>query len=132
MRSKRAHSLATLVTALALLQQLLLPGTMALAEARGLDLAGLMCGPGQTRLDPESAANADILAELLETPDTPSQTSDHCPLCAVSHGSALVAPVLTLPVWPLTQSTYDTRRETTRPQTPRGPPLGSRGPPALI
>lgn len=132
MTSRRAPRLATLVTALALLQQLLLPGTMAIAEARGLDLAGLMCGPGQARLDPVAAAEADILAELLGTPDAPSETGDHCPLCAVSYGPALTPPILTLPVWPPTASTYDTGREAARPQTARGPPLGSRGPPALI
>lgn len=119
-----------LLAVLSVILQVFLPGLMPLGQGRGFDVAGLLCAPSGNAPSAEAVAVLEIFAELREEEEggEPAAT-DHCPLCALAHGTPVPLP-LVLPV-PHGYSGHVPfiRFEPQFAERPQGPPLGSRAPP---
>lgn len=128
--------LATLAAVLAALLQALMPGALAHAEARGLDVSAFLCGPSAAASDPallEAAAELAALAGLDLPPGQsdrdPSDAAPHCPACAFAHGAPLPEPVLLRQPLAAAAGSARAAYDPGFVRGPQGPPLGSRGPP---
>ncbi|ADM08761.1 hypothetical protein PB2503_03427 [Parvularcula bermudensis HTCC2503] len=131
---KRATGLtvARLLAMLAIVLQAFLPGSMAVAEAKGVDVSRFMCSPSG-QLSPDSRAAAEQIARLLGEDVPADQPFDaHCPLCTLAHSVLAPAPlVVAAPrAFPLEQ--IFVRFEPGLVREAQGPPVGSRGPPSHI
>ncbi len=127
------HSTARFLAILAIVLQGLLPGTLAVAEANGVDVSRFICASSGS-VSAEAKAAIEELAKLLgeEVPDRQS-VNGHCPLCTLVHAIPLPEPV-TLAVPAEHASVADPVRYEPGGlvQKTQGPPLGSRGPPRLL
>ena len=124
----RSHA-ASWLAALAVLAQVFLPGALAVAEARGVDVSRFTCGSsGQASAQAKAAAEriAAIIGEGLPE----RQAFDgHCPLCALAVGTPLPEPVKLAAHLAPTAGAGLVRHNSGLVHRPQGPPLGSRGPP---
>ena len=127
------YSTARFLAILAIVLQGLLPGTLAVAEANGVDVSRFICA-SSGQVSAEAKAAIEELAKLLgeEVPDRQS-VNGHCPLCTLVHAIPLPEPV-TLAVPAEHASVADPVRYElgNLAQKTQGPPLGSRGPPRLL
>lgn len=132
MKHSHSHVLARLLAMLALALQVLLPGSMAVAQSNDVDVSRFICAPSG-QISQEGLAAAQRLASLLgeDAPGEPPQDG-HCPLCTMVHGVPLPEPVVVAaPVVPI-RETVLVRFEPRLVCRAQGPPLGSRGPPTHI
>ena len=127
------YSTARVLAILAIVLQGLLPGTLAFAEANGVDVSRFICASSGP-VSAEAKAAIEELAKLLgeEVPD-PQPFNGHCPLCTLVHAIPLPE-LLTLSVPAEHASVADPGRYEpgSLRQKTQGPPLGSRGPPRLL
>ena len=118
---------------LAIVLQVLLPGTLALAASNGVEVSRFICAPpGQ--LSAEVKAAVEQLAKLLgdETPDR-QPFDGQCPLCTLVHVMPLPEPVTVAAPAELASDTDYVRYEPGGfARKAQGPPLGSRGPPLYL
>ena len=115
---------------LAMVLQVLLPGTLAVAASNGVDVSRFICASGG-ELSAEAKAAIEQLAELLgdEVPDR-QPVDGHCPLCTRVHVTPLPEPAAVAAPAELTSVADYVRYEPgTFVRRPQGLPLGSRGPP---
>lgn len=133
MKRSFGHSVASALALLAVVLQVLLPGTLAFAEPSGFDASRLICvSSGQMSADAKAAL--EEIAELLgeDVPDR-QPYNGHCPFCTLVHAMHLPEPV-TLAAPAEQASVTDPVRY--QPggfaRKAQGPPLGSRGPPARL
>ena len=111
----------------------LLPGTAAVAQANGIDVAHVLClTPGS---EPSEAAkrHAQMLAELMgeEAPTDPQSEKD-CPLCVVAKAKVLT-PIFEIAVpAPASAETRFWRCAPCFVHYRSGPRLGGRAPPLSI
>ena len=124
------YSVARFLAVLAISLQVLLPGTLAIAESNGVDVSRLICVPSG-QLSPEAKAAIQQIADLLVDEAPEQQPSDgHCPLCTLVHVVPLPEPVTVAEPAEFASVTdyacYEPCRIVRKAQ---GPPLGSRGPP---
>ena len=133
MKRSIRHRAASFLAVLAIVLQGLLPGTLAVAEANGVDVSRFICA-SSGQVSAEARAAIEELAKLLgeEVPDRPS-FNGHCPLCTLVHAIPLPEPV-TLAVPAEHASVADPVRYEpgSLVKKTQGPPLGSRGPPRLL
>lgn len=133
MRRSIRYRAASFLAVLAIVLQGLLPGTLAIAEANGVDVSRFICA-SSGQVSAEAKAAIEELAKLLgeEAPDRPS-FNGHCPLCTLVHAIPLPEPV-TLAVPAEHASVADPVRyePSSLANKPQGPPLGSRGPPRFL
>lgn len=133
MKRSIRYRAASFLAVLAIVLQGLLPGTLAVAEANGVDVSRFICAPSG-QLSAEAKATIEALAKLLgdEAPD--HQPFDgHCPLCTLVHVMPLPEPVTMAVPAQLASVTDHVRYEPGRlVRKAQGPPLGSRGPPRLL
>lgn len=123
------------LVALGLLWQVGLPASAAIARANGLDLGQYVCGSPGHDLSPEAKRLALKIAGLIgddASQDNEQQASGGCPLCVLAHG----APLPEIEVL-AQRDVFVYRAETPLNaaivvHAPRGPPVGSQGPPILI
>ncbi len=130
MRRSVRYRAASLLAVLAIVLQGLLPGTLAVAESKDIDVSRFICAPsGQVSADAKAALEA--LAKLLgeEAPEHPS-FDGHCPLCTLVQAMPLPEPVTLAAPAGLVSVALHVRHESDRlVRKAQGPPLGSRGPP---
>ena len=121
---------AKFLAMLAIVLQVLLPGTLAIAASNGIDVSRFICAsPGQ--LSAEAKAAIEQLAKLLGDEASDRQPFDgHCPLCTLVHVMPLPEPATVAAPAELTSITdyvcYEPGGVVRKAQ---GLPLGSRGPP---
>ena len=121
---------ARFLAMLAIVLQVLLPGTLALAASSGIDVSRFICAPSE-RLSAEQKAAIEQIATLLgdEAPDG-QQFGGHCPLCTLVHVAPLAEPaILVAPADYTSVTDYVCYERGGFVRTAQGPPLGSRGPP---
>ena len=133
MKRNIRHRAASFFALLAIVLQGLLPGTLAVAEANGVDVSRFICAPsGQLSADAKAAIEA--LAKLLgeEVPD--DQPFDgHCPYCTLVHAIPLPEPVTLAAPAEHASVVGSVRYEPgSLVHKAQGPPLGSRGPPLFL
>ena len=130
MRRSIGYRAARFLATLAVVLQVLLPGTFAVTAPNAVDVSRFICAsPGQL----SAAAKAEIeqLAKLLgdEAPDR-RPFDGHCPLCTLVHVMPLPEPATVAAPAELTSAAdyacYETGRFVRKTE---GLPLGSRGPP---
>lgn len=123
---------ARLLAMLAIVLQALLPGSIAVAEARGVDVSRFMCAP-TGEMSPETRAAAERIARLLgeDLPDE-QPSGEHCPLCTLVHGVPLPEPASLNAPPAFEREQAFIRFEPGLVHRAQGPPLGSRGPPSHI
>ena len=132
MKRSLRHPLARCLAVLALVLQLLLPGTMAAAQSGQVNVSRYLCAPSG-HVTEASRASAERLAKALgdETP-APPLFDGHCPLCTLVHAAPLpVPPVLSSPARVFVR-VPDAVYQPPLVRLVQGPPLGSRGPPIDI
>jgi hypothetical protein len=117
---------------LALATQSLMPGAMAAASTSRPDMAAILCAMPEQDMAAVSGVGVD-LARLIQKKQSDSTDMDHdCPACVLAHSATLPEPVvLTAPQGRAAAQTAP-RFEVRFAQVPRGPPVGSRAPPALV
>ena len=124
------HSRAARVFAiLAVLVHALLPGSLAVAEAKSVDLSRYICAPGGPLSATAQAAAAQLAAVLIDEAPERDRFEDHCPLCTL--GVSTPPPQRARLSEP-TALAGDARLTCDDPALalkPQGAPLGSRGPP---
>ena len=132
MKRATGLTLARFLAMLAIILQVFLPGTMAVAESNGVDVSRFMCAPsGEISL--ETYAAAERIAKLLgeDLPDDPP-SGDHCPLCTLVHGVPLPEPTALDAPTAFAREQAFVQFEPGLVREAQGPPLGSRGPPSHI
>ena len=133
MKRSLRHSTAGALAVLAVVLQVLLPVTLAFAEPSGFDASPVICvSSGQ--MSAEAKAAVEEIGKVLGEEASDRQPIDgHCPLCTLVHAVDLPKPVaLAAPLEQVSVSDpvrYQTGGFARKAQ---GPPLGSRGPPALL
>ena len=133
MKRSIRYRAASFFAVLAIVLQGLLPGTLAVAEANGVDVSRFICAPSG-QLSAEAKATIEALAKLLgdEAPDH-RPFDGHCPLCTLVHAMPLPEPVTVAAPAQLASVTDHVRYEPgSLVRKAQGPPLGSRGPPRLL
>ncbi len=117
---------------LAILLQAVLPGAMAAADPKGLDVSRFICAPSG-ELTPETRAAAERIARLLgeHSPAEP-QSDGHCPLCTLAHDMPLAEPAAIAAPFIFSHKQVLLRFEPGLVRRAQGSPLGSRGPPSHI
>ena len=124
------HSRAARVFAiLAVLVHALLPGSLAVAEAKGVDLSRYICASSGPLSAKAQAAAAQLAAVLIDEAPERDRFEGHCPLCAL--GVSTPPPQRARLAEP-TALAGDTSLACDGPGLvlkPQGAPLGSRGPP---
>jgi len=132
MKCSIGRTLARLLAVLAIVFQAFLPGSLAVADSKGVDLSRFMCVPSG-EMSPKARAAAEQIATLLGE-DLPGEQpeGDHCPLCTLAQGVPPPEPpiIATPTVFPREQAFF--RFELGLVRKAQGPPLGSRGPPFHI
>lgn len=131
---RRTASLAARFLAiLAVVLQVSLPGTLALAEANGLDVSRFICG-SSGQVSAEAQAAIEQLAQLLDDEAPDHQPFDgHCPYCTLVQLLPVPEPVPTAEAADFTASTAYVRYESAAfLRDVRGAPCGSRGPPSYL
>lgn len=111
--------------------QLIMPGAMVAATAGGGDLSRYFCAPAGSVADASALAAARQIAALLGE-DLPDEAPGHgdCPFCTLAHAFALPATdMLAAPVR-YERCAIFIAYTPGHIHTPRGPPTGSRAPPA--
>jgi hypothetical protein len=126
--------LARLLALLALATQAVMPGAMAAASTQNGDPGAIICAMPGTDIHGTSHAVGSDLAELIASKSSPapSDTDHDCPACVIAQTATLPEPVVLKS--PITGSVSQTAPvfEVRFAHVPRGPPLGSRAPPALM
>lgn len=132
MKRPAALGLTRFAAMLVLILQALLPGMMAGAAPKHLDLSHYLCAPSG-ELSPELRAGAERIAKLLgEAPPGEPHSGEHCPMCTLAQGAHLPEPVMVdLPVT-FARDHVVARFKPGLIREAQGPPLGSRGPPAPV
>lgn len=112
--------------------QALLPGTLAFAEAKGVDVSRFLCAPAG-EISPEMRAAVKLLADLAGEP-TPAEDpfEEHCSLCTLVHGAPLPQPAAIPPPTAFLQGVLPVRPGLGFPHAVEGPPIGARGPPSHL
>lgn len=130
MRRVVSFGAARFFAILAIVAQVLLPGTLAVAASNGIDVSRFICAPS-AKLSAEEKAAIEQVATLLgeEAPD--GQPFDgHCPLCTLVHVAPLAEPaILAAPAEFTSVTDYLCYEPGDFVRNAQGPPLGSRGPP---
>lgn len=124
------YSAARFFAMLAIVVQVLLPATFAVAASHGVDVSRLICAPsGQLSADAKAAI--ERIARLLgdEAPDR-QPLDGHCPLCTPVHVVPPPEPVaVATPAELASVADYVCYEPGGFVRKAQGPPLGSRGPP---
>lgn len=123
---------ARFLAMLAITLQALLPGSIAVAETKGVYVSRFMCAPSG-EMSPETRAAAERIARLLgeDLPDE-QPSGEHCPLCTLVHGVPLPEPAALNATPSFEREQVFVRFEPGLVHRAQGPPLGSRGPPIHI
>jgi hypothetical protein len=132
MKRETGLSLARYLAMIAIVLQAVLPGSIVVAEANGVDVSRFICAPSG-EMSRESKVAAERIARLLGE-DLPEETpfDGHCPLCTLVHGVPLPEPVIFAGPTALPVKLLFVRYEPGLVRKAQGPPLGSRGPPSHI
>ena len=125
-------SLARFMAMLAMALQVFLPGAVAVAESKGVDVSRFLCAPSGI-MSAQSQATVERLAALLDDESDRQQAPDtHCPLCTLAQSAIPPEPVAAPALaWTPVPCVY-VRYEPGFVHQAQGPPLGSRGPPSLV
>ncbi len=128
----RNPALRALAVVLVLFQAIL-PGTLAMAQASGIDLSKILCITPGTEPSEEAKQYAREMAQLLgEEAPVESNASGDCPLCTLQKGK-LPVPAVGLAAPALVSAELGFPDYTIRfVERHNGPPLGGRAPPAVI
>lgn len=133
MRNRFAKQLTGFLVALALVFQAGLPVSGAVAQSNSVDVASFVCGKGGEPPSARTLQMAHHLAHLLGH-DEGDASHEHsgCPLCVLAHSAPL--PVVVLPREPAPVHYRPDIVPTTDlvVYAPRGPPVGSQGPPLQL
>lgn len=121
--------LARLLAVMAVTLQVLLPGSMAVAGAKGGDLSGLMCAPSGG-VSAESRAATERLAALLgEDPPDETPADEHCAPCTPPYVGALNDRTLVAVPCRFITEVEHVIHQPGLVHRAQGPPVGSRAPP---
>jgi len=130
MRFALGARLARLLAVMAVTLQVLLPGSMAVAGARGDDLSGLMCAPSG-EVSAEGRAAAERLAVLLGDEQPHEAPADaHCGLCTLPYAVPTADRTLVAAPFRFTAKVEPCSYQPGLVHRAQGPPLGSRAPPS--
>lgn len=127
-----AKRLVRALALIALATQSLMPGAMAAASTSRPDMAAILCAMPAQDMAAAAGIGAD-LARLIQKKQSGSTDMDHdCPACLLADTATLPEPVCLKA--PLKNAVAQTapRFEVRFVQVPRGPPVGSRAPPAFV
>ncbi len=133
MKRRIRYRAGRLLAVLAICLQAVLPGTLTVAHASGVDVSRFLCAPAGDALSSEIASAALRIAALAqdELPDQQS-TGDHCALCTLAQGVPLPeVSSLSVPARFVLEDHF-AGYEPGLIHKAQGPPLGSRGPPRHI
>ena len=133
MRRNIRHRAASVFAMLAIVLQVSLPATLAVAESNGVDVSRFICTPSG-QVSAEAKAALEELAKLLgeEAPDH-QPLSGHCPFCTLAHAIPLPEPVaLAVPAEYASVVDFVRTEPGSLVHEAQGPPLGSRGPPLVL
>ncbi|WP_353255716.1 DUF2946 family protein [Hyphomonas sp.] len=127
--------LARALAVIALISQALMPGMMAAASARPGDMPAVLCAlPGD---GVHAAAGRQVGAELAQliakkSKPAPTDSGHDCPACLLAFAATLPEPVNVKA--PVSIGATETAPvfEVRFVHAPRGPPVGSRAPPASM
>lgn len=133
MRGLAANPTMRTLAAVLVLFQAILPGTVTVARASGIDVASVLCFTPGTEPSEAAKRYSQMLSELLgeEAPDDPQPEQD-CPLCVLGKGQ-VPAPVFEVAApLPVSAETRFFLREPGFIERRNGPSLGGRAPPAFV
>lgn len=129
-----ARHIARALAVIALISQALMPGAMAAASSRPGDLAMVLCAmPSADRHGASSVVGSEIADLIAQKSNSAPTDSDHdCPACVIAQTATLPEPVVLKS--PIKGSVAETAPvfEVRFAHVPRGPPVGSRAPPASL
>ncbi len=130
MRRSIRHRAATFLAMLAIILQVLLPGTLAVAASNDVDVSRFIC-VSHGQLSPEAKAAIEQLAKLSGDEAPAHQPSNgHCPLCILVHVMPLPEPAPVATSGQVTSAAgYICHEAGGFARKTRTLPLGSRGPP---
>ena len=123
--------IAKFLAILAVVLQVLLPGTLALAEANGVDVSRFICG-SSGQMSAETKVAVERLAKLLghDAPD-PQPLDGPCTYCTLVQAVPLPEPVTSAAPTDFAAGTAYVRCEAVAfVRKTAGTPCGSRGPPS--
>ena len=129
-----ARHFARALAVIALISQALMPGAMAAASSRPGDLAMVLCAMPSADMHGASAAVGAEIAELIaqKSKSAPADTNHDCPACVIAQTATLPEPVvMKSPAEGIAAQTAPVF-EVRVAHVPRGPPVGSRAPPASL
>ncbi|MBA3067388.1 MAG: DUF2946 domain-containing protein [Hyphomonas sp.] len=130
MKHAPVQAAARFLAILAVVLQVLLPGTLAVAQSQDIDLSRYLCAPDD-QMSAQARAMAERLAGVLDDEAPDHLIPDgHCPLCTLVQAAVLPDPVLVAAPVRFISETGFVRYVPAFVHKAQGPPLGSRGPPA--
>ncbi len=133
MKRSGKTNIVSLLALVAIAMQVFLPGGLAIAESRGVDISRFICAPFGQEVSKDAENLALQISEVInETDQDPVPFDGHCPLCMLAFGAPLQAPTsISAPL----STKIDTQFPIYVPglvEDIRGPPVGATGPPELI
>lgn len=126
------HTLLRLIMAIALLSQMALPYAQAHAAANGVDLAALICNPSGRIVSVEArTALTELLGAIGE--DDRTDTPPDCERCVTPHAALPSVAAVPGETGSFGRSVHQRPvSRTLGASSPRGPPCGTRAPPAFV
>lgn len=129
-----ARHIARALAVIALISQALMPGAMAAASSRPGDLSMVLCAMPADDMQGAGSAVGSEIAQLIaqKSNSAPTDTDHDCPACVIAQTATLPEPVvLKSPSEGIAAQTAPVF-EVRFAHVPRGPPVGSRAPPASL
>ena len=120
---------ARFLAVFAIALQMLLPGSVALAQARGVDTSSYICAPSGVTSPEVRAFAAQFAALTGEAPHKAPLSDGHCPFCTASHGAPIPQPAQIGAPLRFARIIHHPSRAAAPVRRAQGPPVGSRGPP---
>ncbi|MBI1340360.1 hypothetical protein GC169_09175 [bacterium] len=133
MKRPRVQPFARLIAVCALILQIVLPGSVAVAQSNGIDVSRFTCAAPGEASNSASDLSADLARIIAEHEPQPAAPGDHCPLCTLVHAVAPPVPLMVQPAPVLRAAPADFSGDEPRfAADARGPPVGARAPPVRI